>query len=183
MTKTAIDIITLGTLITHIGVAIGIVLYFVFKKNNAFRKVTNFLRNNGLWIAFIAALASTLGSLYFSEIAHFAPCKLCWIQRIFMYPQVVLLGIAIWKQDTKVKIYSITLAIIGSIVALYHYALQKFPEVLSSGCSLDGIDCSVPLFMRYGYISFPMMSLTAFIVIIVSLWTINSDSKVSEDDS
>ena len=41
-----------------------------------------------LWLAFLVALTATVGSLYFSEVARFTPCVLCWYQRIAMYPLV-----------------------------------------------------------------------------------------------
>ena len=34
------------------------------------------------------------GSLYFSEVANYVPCRLCWFQRIAMYPLAVILLIA-----------------------------------------------------------------------------------------
>jgi hypothetical protein len=37
-----------------------------------------------LWLAFVASATATAGSLFFSEVAHFVPCELCWYQRIFM---------------------------------------------------------------------------------------------------
>ena len=39
-----------------------------------------------LALAFVVAAVATAGSLYFSEVAHFTPCRLCWYQRICMYP-------------------------------------------------------------------------------------------------
>ena len=47
-----------------------------------------------LWVAAVVALTATAGSLYFSEVAGFEPCALCWYQRIAMYPLVLILGIA-----------------------------------------------------------------------------------------
>ena len=44
-----------------------------------------FLRQNALYIAWIIALLAVIGSLYFSEIKGFAPCALCWFQRIAIY--------------------------------------------------------------------------------------------------
>ena len=31
-----------------------------------------------LWLAFLVAAAATGGSLFYSEIAGFVPCELCW---------------------------------------------------------------------------------------------------------
>ncbi|WP_249686020.1 disulfide oxidoreductase, partial [Bacillus velezensis] len=69
-----------------------------------------------------ASFIATLGSLYFSEIMKFEPCVLCWYQRIFMYPFVLWLGIAVVKKDYLIASYSLPIASIGACISLYHYA-------------------------------------------------------------
>ena len=49
-------------------------------------------QENWLLAMWAAALIATLGSLYFSEIKGYIPCTMCWYQRIFMYP-IVLIGL------------------------------------------------------------------------------------------
>ena len=68
------------------------------------------------------------GSLYFSEVAHFVPCRLCWYQRIAMYPLVLLLGIATLRRDVGIRLYAIPLAAIGAAVSIYHVQLERFPD-------------------------------------------------------
>lgn len=53
------------------------------------------IRRYALHLAWLVAIIATGGSLYMSEILLWEPCKLCWVQRIFMYPLVLLLGIAL----------------------------------------------------------------------------------------
>src|SRR5690348_8318165 len=76
-----------------------------------------------LYVAWIQAIAATLGSLYFSEIAKFPPCVLCWYQRICMYPLVVILGVALLKRDKWVHWYVLPLATVGWLIGLYHNLL------------------------------------------------------------
>ena len=59
-----------------------------------------------LWIAFLVAAVSTAGSLYFSEVADFIPCQLCWFQRIAMYPLAVILLVAAIRKDRSVRWYA-----------------------------------------------------------------------------
>lgn len=123
-------------------------------------------------LAFIVALIATLGSLFYSEIAKYEPCKLCWFERIFMYPQVILFGIAIWKKHTEIWIYTLTLSIIGLLITIYHYILQ-LGVTIPLPCSVVGYaaSCSKKFFLQYGYITIPMMALTAFLLIILlMLW-------------
>lgn len=129
------------------------------------KQIIQFFSQNALAFAFLVATAATIGSLFFSEIAHFPPCKLCWYQRIFMYPQVLILGIAAYKNDFGVKKYIIPLSIMGLIIALYQYALQMAPFPLP--CTDEIASCAAKQFAIFSYITIPLMSATAFAAIIV----------------
>ena len=77
-----------------------------------------------LAFAWVVALVATLGSLYYSEVRLFLPCELCWYQRIFMYPQAVILGLALWRQDFGVWPYSLALSLLGGSVSVLHLTQQ-----------------------------------------------------------
>src|SRR4051812_17209676 len=81
-----------------------------------------------LALAFLIALVSTLGSLWLSEGANFTPCRLCWYQRIAMYPMVPILGIAALRRDAGVRIYAAVLAGIGLVISAYHILVERFPN-------------------------------------------------------
>ena len=70
---------------------------------------------------------ATVSSLFLSEIAGFPPCKLCWYQRIFMYPQVIVLGVGYLLNDLKARLMAIILSGIGAAIAIYHILVQFFP--------------------------------------------------------
>ncbi|RQW18941.1 disulfide bond formation protein B [Bacillus sp. C1-1] len=128
---------------------------------------------NSLLFAWLVSFVATLGSLYFSEIKGFEPCALCWYQRIFMYPLVLLIGVGIIRKDTGVAIYSAILSGIGMVISIYHYAIQKLPvnedDVL--GCGL--VSCSGEYINWLGFITIPFLAGTAFILIFsTSLYTI-----------
>lgn len=139
----------------------------LFKKKHILvpKFLVSFLSNNSLTLAFLVALFSTLASLFLSEIAQFPPCKFCWFQRIFMYPQVILLGIATIQNDFSVKTYSIPLSVIGLSIAIYHYILQVVP--LSTSCSNEVVNCALKQFTFFGYITIPVMSATGFGLILL----------------
>ena len=144
-------------------------LTLIFSKNK-FIKLKNFIGNNALFFAFIVSFIATSGSLFYSDIAKYDPCKLCWFQRIFMYPQVLLLGIAMFKKDHKISDYILPMSIIGALIASYRYMVQLElfapPSCSAVGCS---VSCATKFVMSYGYITIPMMSLTAFILIIICM--------------
>ena len=121
-----------------------------------------------LWAAFGVALLATAGSLYFSEAAHFEPCRLCWFQRIAMYPLVLILGIAAWKRDAGIRIYAVPIATIGAAISAYHYLLEWFPSIDTGACTV-GIPCTAVWFREFGFASLPFLALTAFLLIIALL--------------
>ncbi len=130
--------------------------------------VTNWITNHGLALMLVVAIIATFGSLFLSDVAGWAPCKLCWYQRIFMYPQVILLGIALWKKDRSVARYILVLSIIGAVVATYHYSEQVMAALTPADplkpCDTTGVSCASSPFFRFGYITIPMMALTAFVL-------------------
>jgi disulfide bond formation protein DsbB len=119
----------------------------------------------GLWLAFLVALVTTLGSLYYSEIAHFTPCKLCWYQRIAMYPLTFTLFVAALRNDRRVASYVVPVAVVGAAIAVYHTQLQAFPHQHSSFCTTTE-PCTVRYVWEFGFVSLPFMALSAFAFII-----------------
>jgi disulfide bond formation protein DsbB len=131
----------------------------------AVEDVRDALTPHALWLAFLVALLATLGSLYFSEVAGYEPCLLCWYQRIAMYPLVVILGLAAWRRDGGAWIYAAALAGIGAVIATYHILLEWFPDLSSGACDPDN-PCTLVWFRVFGVFSLPTLALTAFLLIL-----------------
>jgi len=132
----------------------------VSKKENL---IISYVLAWGLPLAFLTALISTGGSLIYSEVIGYEPCKLCWFQRILMYPQVITLGLALWHKNRAVIDQSIVLSLIGGVIAAYHY-LSQIAVIEVAPCSAIGyaVNCTKIFTMNYGYITIPMMALTGF---------------------
>lgn len=165
------DLVLLAQIFIAFFVSV-IILDKLFKKNKLFKGIIQIFSDNAIIFAFFVALFAMSGSLFFSEIAHFVPCKLCWYQRICMYPQVLLLGIAAWKNDLGIKRYVLPLSVIGLIIAIYHYILQMSPIPLP--CSDEVANCALKQFSYFGYITIPLMSATAFTLIILFMLLIKN---------
>lgn len=118
--------------------------------------------------AFVVAGLAMGGSLYFSEVAHFEPCKLCWFQRIFMYPLVFILGIAARHGDVGVRRYAAPLAVIGAVISIVHYTMEWFPSLDSGVCSATA-PCTVIWFRQLGFVTLPYLALSAFLLILALL--------------
>lgn len=125
--------------------------------------------NKPLLLSWVAALIATLGSLYFSEVMHFIPCTLCWYQRIFMYPLVIILGIAFYRNDQGIYRYVLPLSIIGMLISGYHTLLQKLSFLQQFEMCTTGIPCSKDYINWLGFITIPLLAFIAFTVITVSL--------------
>ncbi len=130
------------------------------------------LREFGLYLAWLVAVVATLGSLYFSEVRMFVPCALCWYQRVLMYPLVIILGIASFKQDVQVVRYALPLAVLGALFALYHYAQQKIPDFAGPTLCRVGVPCTVEYINWLGFITIPFLALVAFTLIIALLLSV-----------
>jgi disulfide bond formation protein DsbB len=122
-----------------------------------------------LWLAWLVAAVAMAGSLYFSESAHFTPCRLCWFQRCAMYPLAVILLVAAIRRDRAIRWYAVPLAAIGSAVSVYHYVLEWEPSLETGACALTGPACSFVWFREFGFVTLPFMALCGFVTVIVLL--------------
>ncbi|OGM06143.1 hypothetical protein A2125_02335 [Candidatus Woesebacteria bacterium GWB1_43_5] len=116
----------------------------------------------------MVAVAATAGSLYMSNVVFLAPCDLCWFQRIFMYPLVIIFLIARARKIPRIWEIALPFSALGILVASYHYLIQIFPQ-MSQTCGLFGSCTDIP-FRDFGYITLPWMSLTAFVFITILMF-------------
>lgn len=130
------------------------------------QKTLYWVQKNALHIALIQAIVAMLGSLYLSDVEGFAPCVLCWYQRIAMYSLVPILAIGFFRGDEKVYHYVTPIASIGWIIALYHNLLYTGIIDAAESCSY-GISCTARYVEYFGFITIPLMSFTAFSVILI----------------
>jgi len=122
-----------------------------------------------LYFAWLVSVLATLGSLYFSEIKGFIPCDLCWFQRIFMYPLVVILGIGTFQSDISVKKFVLPLSIVGGLISLFYYLEQKVPGFGGIRPCVSGVPCSAEYINWFGFVTIPFLALTAFTLISISM--------------
>jgi disulfide bond formation protein DsbB len=163
----------LGVIILQLA-AIGLGGAFLLRRRNSIAKsIIESFTPKALWIAFVLALFAGVMSLVYSDYLGIEPCPLCWWQRVFLYPQVILLGMAAWKRDPYVAEYSIVLSLFGAGIALYQHLLQMLP---GSGlpCPATGVSCAQRFLFEFGYITYPLMAFTLFAFLIVSMLIVRS---------
>jgi len=126
-------------------------------------------RHSGLLLR-VLFVGAAVGSLIYSEILNFAPCILCWYQRLAIFPLAILSFTTNLAKSTLLRLQVLILGSAGLAVALYHKYLEIFPNSSSSVCGPDGVSCTVLYVYEFGYITIPMMSLTVLLAgILLSL--------------
>lgn len=147
--------------------------------------LAHFLHKFGPILTFIVALTAALGSLYFSEIRLFIPCKLCWYQRILMYPIVPVSLVGAIKKDEYLPYYVLPLSLMGISVSIYHYLLENriIPE--GDGCTATGVSCVNPPWVAAGFITIAFLALIAFLIInltmVGTLWANDQVAREEEE--
>ncbi len=142
-------------------------------------KVLKFLISKGLFLSLAISVLATFGSLYFSEILKLPPCKLCWYQRIFMYPQAVLFLTAVVAKSNEVFKYSLPLSLMGAFIALRHYYLQINPNPYAP-CDILGysVSCTEKFTVYFGFITIPWMAFSSFIALSLLAYLSLKDIKL-----
>lgn len=130
-----------------------------------------------LAFAWVVAIAATAGSLYYSEIRRFMPCELCWYQRIFMYPLVLILGLAVYRLDRGIRPYALAMSFVGSVLSLVHYLEQKVPAFRPTACDATPIPCNTQYVNYFGFVTIPLLALIAFLLITLALLALPREGR------
>jgi len=120
-----------------------------------------------LWAAFVVSSIATGGSLFFSEIAGFVPCELCWYQRICMYPLSIITLLAAIRGEFGIARYLLPLPLVGACVSIYHLLIENGVVGQSSQCLISAPGgCATKWIDKFGYVTIPTLALTAFVLLI-----------------
>ena len=165
MTHTTIQVLSALGVVGQVLVAIMAVLGVLALVGVAtpLRLVRRALWGYELWLAFAVTAIATGGSLFFSEIAHFVPCELCWYQRICMYPLSILTLLMAVHDDHRAARYLLPLPVVGSGVSVYHLLVENGVVGQSNTCLISAPGgCGVKWINEFGYMTIPTLALTAF---------------------
>ena len=156
---------SLLTLVTLVATLSVIAIRLVGADSDVGRSMLGSLAAHRMAICAAITGTSMLGSLYFSEVADFVPCTLCWYQRIAMYSLAIITSIAAIRKD-DIRVYVIALASIGAVISAYHWLLERFPGIDAGVCS-TAVPCDLVWFEKVGFVTLPFMALTAFCAVLV----------------
>ncbi len=120
-------------------------------------------------LIFFISLFGSMGSILLSVYFGLAPCELCWYQRTMLFSIPIISGIALYRHDTGARVYAFALSIVGVIIAIYHTILQTGLLGLNAAFCNPGspVDCAVPTFVHFGFVTVPLISLAVFLLIAV----------------
>ncbi len=129
------------------------------------RALKAYINHFGLRIAFFIALGSSAMALIYSEVFGFVPCGFCWLERIFLFPQVVLLGVAIYIKDTRIALYGLVLSVVGLIISLYHHYIQVGGTAFVKCPTAGATDCAKRIMFEFDFMTFPLVAAAGFVLL------------------
>ncbi|MGL4818978.1 MAG: disulfide oxidoreductase [Bacilli bacterium] len=133
--------------------------------------------NRALLFSWLIAMASVLGSLYFSVVLGDEPCVLCWYQRMIMFPLAFFLGLALIRNEFTIVPYLIPFTFIGLLIAVGQSIYQKVPAISDKVGTCGRVSCLEDPLNLFGWFTLPMASALAFIFILIPLLWINKKRK------
>lgn len=154
------------TLVAAAGTVGLVVLRLAARRSEAAMELGRAVGDAAVWLALLVALTATLGSLYFSEVANYVPCRLCWFQRIAMYPLVPVLAVGAVRRDRGLRWYVLPIAVVGAAISAYHYLIEWRPELDTGACDASGPSCTAVWFREFGFVSLAFMALVGFVTVL-----------------
>lgn len=162
-------LLALGTVGMQVATLALLALFFM-RKSPEFVGQISFITRWAIHISFVLVSLSAVFALVHEQLFGLEPCYWCWWQRIVLFPQIVLFGMALVRDRYRETVIdsAIVLSVVGAGIALYHHVLQMFP---GSGlpCPATGVSCAQITFLEFGYITYPMMALSLFVFVIVAM--------------
>jgi len=162
-----------------VALLVALSLLAVFGVSAPLTAVRRLIWGYELWLAFVVSGTATAGSLFFSEVAHFVPCELCWYQRIFMYPLAIVTLLAALANDHRVARYLLPLPLIGAGFSVYHVLVEKGVVHESQACRISAPGgCAIKWIDEFGYVTIPTLALTGFALVFAFLLLAAIDSRL-----
>lgn len=150
----------------------------------AYKKTLNLIDKYSYQLAFALSASGVIGSMVFSEILNFVPCTYCWWQRVAMFPLALILGAAVLYRQKLAYLYSLPLAMVGTVLSAYHSLLQwNIITESADGCSLVGPSCAEPEIQWLGFITIPFLAFLTFGAITFLLARSANHAPVAKPDT
>ena len=162
-----VELLTKINYILSIGTILGMIkIVFLLYDLKYTRIFATLMSRFGLFFALLTVLLGTVLTLVYSEIFGVLPCGLCWLERMMLYPQILITGTALYLKDKMAPVYGIVLSTCGLIISLYHHYIQMGGSEFVR-CPASGADCAKRIIFEFGFVTFPFMAVVLFTLLIV----------------
>ena len=165
MNEPLLKFFSFGAVILLLGCALFILLEIFKVKNPIKALLVRFQNETIFFFSLFASACSLFLSLYF----QFSPCELCWYQRVFLFSIPFMSFVATIRGDLNARLYVFVLSAVGLGIAIYHTLLQanviKNVPVFCNPSS--AVDCAVPDFMYFGFVTIPVISCAVFLSLMI----------------
>lgn len=132
------------------------------------RAMAPYIERYGIIVGLITTFVASVLTLVYSEYFGLIPCGLCWLERVALYPQVLLLGTAYAIRDAHIALYGIVISSFGLVISLYHHYIQMGgSQFIACPVAGAGADCAKRFFFEFNFMTFPLMSAFLFVFLIV----------------
>lgn len=168
-TLIALGVIALDAIIV---LGFGLLLLEGRKLKGGLRRLMDSVADNAFVLGLLIVVAGAFASLFYSMVAEFEPCTLCWWQRVLLFPQAAIFGAALYAKRKgdgmrTALLSSAVLSAAGALIAAYQYYAQMWNVGLLSACGAAGASCAQIFFVAFGYITIPMMALSGFLALVL----------------
>ena len=165
------QVISLGVIFLQVIILVLLVLCIFFRSRT--NPILKFFHRYTFIMGFLVALGAVSMSLFYSNVIGFPPCELCWIQRIFLYPQLILFSMELYKRDRSIVDFSIVFALLGTITSIYHVYIERGGESALPCAAINAVNqvsCATRYVYEFSYVTIPVMALTLSLFLIIILW-------------
>jgi disulfide bond formation protein DsbB len=152
------------------GLLIAVSILAAFGLRTPLRFACKTLHGYELWLTFLVATLATGGSLFFSEVANFIPCELCWYQRFCMYPLAPLMLVVAAMDARRAAGWLLPVPIVGAGISIYHLLIENGLAPQPEACLFSAPGgCALKWINEFGYVTIPTLALTAFVLVFALL--------------
>ncbi len=163
MTLAITNFFALATVVMQVCVVL-VLAAICFPRAAQSRATLKLVKRHAFELGLFVVCGAIAGSLYYSDFVGYEPCSLCWWQRVFIYPQLIIFVIGFWRKDTAAFLYTLALSIIGGVVALYHSYIQYGGSPFFE-CGIDVVSCAQRFVFVFDYITIPLMAFTVLAIL------------------
>jgi len=159
-------IMGVGTIALHIALVLFIIVTLCSPKWRQW--LHGHMGRHGVAVSLGIVGASLIGSLFYSQVAGFAACLLCWIIRFLVYPQLITLGAYFHKPKRWLLLTSLVMSSAAAVVSAYQIFLQAGGAAIVNCQVIQSLgSCETEYFRIFGYVNIAVMSLTAALALVV----------------